>query len=356
MSVAPPTRVLILGAGDWAAQHVREYTAMGGSTVVAAVDNRPDTLAAFLAAHDIERGFASLEDALAWGAFDAASNVTPDAVHHPTTLALLAAGKHVLCEKPLAPDQALARDMAEAAATAGVVNAVNLRYRAVPAFATAQAMVAAGRIGAVRHLEAGYLQSWLMQPRWGDWKTDPTWLWRVSSAHGSTGVLGDVGIHILDLAAFVAGGDPVDLSCRLKTFDKMPGGRIGEYVLDANDSAVMHLELDNGAIGTVTATRFAAGHHNDLYVRVYGDDGGVEAGYENETWQLRACLGEDATTATWRDVPTPAVPTIWERFIGAIREGGKVEPDFARGAAVQRWLDDAIASDRRGQTALTRRT
>jgi len=347
---APPVRVLILGAGDWAGQHAREYAAMPGARVVAAVDNRPVTLAAYLVEHGIERGFASLDEALAWGGFDAASNVTPDAVHHATTLALLDAGKHVLCEKPLAPEHALAREMAEAATAAGLVNAVNLRYRAIPAFATAQAMVAVGDIGAVRHVEAAYLQSWLMQPAWGDWRTDPTWLWRVSTAHGSTGVLGDVGIHILDLAAFVAGGDPVELSCRLKTFGKVAGDRIGEYVLDANDSAVMHLEFDNGAIGTVTATRFAAGHHNDLYVRVYGDLGGLEAGYENQAWRLRACVGEDALTATWREVPAIAVPNVWERFIGAIRGGPVVQPDFARGAALQRWLDDAVDSDRRRGT------
>lgn len=341
---AAPVRLLILGAGGWGAQHAREYAAMDGAEVVAAVETDPVRLAAFVAEHGIGRGFGSLDEALAWDGFDAASNVTPDAVHHPTTLALLAAGKHVLCEKPLAPTGPLALEMATAAAAAGRVNAVNLRYRAVPAFAAAQALVASGAIGAVRHLEAGYLQSWLMQDAWGDWRTDPTWLWRVSTAHGSTGVLGDVGIHILDLAAFVACADPVDIDCRLKTFDKAPGGRIGEYVLDANDSAVMHLELDGGAIGTVTATRFAAGHRNDLYVRVYGELGGLEASYEDQRFRLRSCLGEDARTATWTEVETPSVPTIWERFVAAIEGGGAVEPDFDRGARVQGWLDAALAS------------
>ena len=343
-----PIRVLVLGAGGWGGQHAREYAAMAGVEVVAAVDTRPDVLAAYLAEHGIGRGFASLDEALAWGAFDAASNVTPDAVHHPTTLALLGAGKHVLCEKPLATSHAHALEMAEAAARAGLANAVNLRYRAVPAFATARAMVASGEIGTVRHVEAAYLQSWLMQDAWGDWRTDPTWLWRVSTAHGSAGVLGDVGIHILDLAAFVAGADPVELSCRLKTYDKVPGNRIGEYAPDANDGAVMHLELDNGAVGTVTATRFAAGHHNDLYVRVYGDRGGLEARYEDGACGLRACLGAHPRTATWTPVPTAPVPNVWERFVGAVRTGKPAEPGFARGARVQGWLDAAIESDRHG--------
>ena len=346
---APALRVLVLGAGGWAGQHAREYAAIDGAEVVAAVDPRADRLEPFLVEHGIGRGFRSLDEALDWGRFDAASNVTSDAAHHPTTLALLGAGVHVLCEKPLATDHGLALEMAEAAAAAGLANAVNLRYRAVPAFAAARAMVAAGRIGRVRHVEASYLQSWLVQPAWGDWRTDPTWLWRLSTAHGSAGVLGDVGIHILDLAAFVAGGDPVDLDCRLKTFDKAPGGRIGEYALDANDSALMHLELDNGALGTVTATRFAAGHHNDLYVRVYGDRGGLEASYEDRRHRLRACLGEDAESATWREVPTAPVANVWARFVAAARGGPAAEPGFARGAEVQRWLDDAVASDRRSR-------
>ena len=352
-SSGEPVRVLILGAGGWAAQHAREYAAVDGAEVVAAVDTRPDVLAAWLAEHRVERGFESLEEALAWGEFDAASNVTPDAVHHATTLALLGAGKHVLCEKPLATAHAPALEMARAAAAAGLVNAVNLRYRVVPAFATAHAMVAAGAIGTVRHVEASYLQSWLMQPAWGDWRTEPGWLWRTSSAHGSSGVLGDVGIHIVDLAAFVAGAEPVDVSCRLKTYDKAPGNRIGEYVLDANDGAIMHLGLDNGALASVTATRFAAGHHNDLYVRVYGDLGGLEARYEDRRFALRACLGNDPFTATWRDVPTEPVPNVWARFVAAVRGGGTLEPDFARGARVQGWLDAAIESDaRNGRVAV----
>ncbi len=337
-------RVLILGAGDWANQHAREYASIDGAEVVAAVDNRPGVLATFLAEHGIERGFASLEEALRWGRFDAASNVTPDAVHHATTLAMLAAGKHVMCEKPLATNAAHAGEMAAAAASAGVVNLVNLRYRGVPALEAAHRLVAEGAIGAVRHFEASYLQSWLMQGAWGDWKTDPTWLWRVSTAHGSNGVLGDVGIHILDFATYAAGARPVDVSWRLKTFDKVPGDRIGEYALDANDGFVMHAELEGGAIGTVTATRFAAGHHNDLRLRLYGDRGGLEVRYENRESALRGSLGDDPLTGTWRALPTPPVPSTWERFVRAIVEGTTAEPDFAHGAALQEWLDGAARS------------
>ncbi len=79
------------------------------------------------------------------------------------------------------------------------------------------------------------------------------WLWRLSEAHGSKGVLGDVGIHILDFTTFAIGMMPLSLQARLKTFDKAEGGKIGPYTLDANDSASMQVEFENGALGVIHA-------------------------------------------------------------------------------------------------------
>ena len=337
-------RMLILGTGGMAANHAEAFAAIPGVEVVAGIDTRPAQLAEFNATHGIPNGFASVEDALAWGEFDAVTNVTPDGAHYATTIPMLAAGKHVLCEKPLATNAAHAEAMAGIADNAGVVNMVNLSYRNVPALQKAAQMVREGLIGTVRHFEASYLQSWLTQPAWGDWKTDPKWLWRVSTAHGSKGVLGDVGIHILDFATFIAAQDAAQVSCILKTFDKAPGGRIGDYVLDANDSATMQIVLENGALGTVAATRFATGHLNDLRLRIYGDLGGLEVGFEGGVSRLRACLSPDLETALWHEVETPPVPTIYQRFIAAIRGEGAAEPDFARGAALQLLLDRAEES------------
>lgn len=346
------TRLLILGTGGMAKNHAEAFAAIPGVQLVAGVDTRPGQLASFAAVHGIPHTFPTLEAALAWGQFDAVTNVTPDAAHHATTLPLLAAGKHVLCEKPLATNAAQAREMAEAAARAGVVNMVNLTYRNVPALQQAARMVARGAIGAVRHFEASYLQSWLTQAAWGDWRTEPQWLWRLSTAHGSKGVLGDVGIHILDFATFIASQEAAEVSARLATFDKAPGNRVGDYALDANDSATMQLRLSGGALGVVHATRFASGHLNDLRLRLYGDLGGLEVRFENATSALAACLGDDRPTATWRPVDCPPVPTIYQRFIAAIRGEGAAEPTFARGAMLQRLLDRAEDSHRQGGTAL----
>jgi len=338
-------RILIVGTGGMANAHAEAYSAIPGVELVAGVDTNPERLAAFQAKHNIPHGFASVADALAWGEFDAASNVTPDAVHHATTLPLLAAQKHVLCEKPLAANYADADEMATAAKAAGVVNMVNLTYRNVPALMHAAKLVSEGAIGDVRHFEASYLQSWLTQPAWGDWKTNDTWLWRLSTAHGSMGVLGDIGVHILDYATIVAGAAASHVSCRLTTFDKAPGGKIGAYTLDANDSFNMHLTLENGAAGVIHASRMASGHLNDLVLRIFGTTGGLEVRYENNVGLLRGCLGDDLLTATWRDVETPMVDTNYARFIAAVREGRQESPDFARGAALQKVLDRAVESD-----------
>ena len=337
-------RLLILGTGSMARIHAEAFAAIPGVALAAAVDTRPDALATFAATHGIPRTFGQLEDALAWSRFDAVANVTPDSAHHATTLPVLAAGKHVLCEKPLATNAADASEMAKAAARAGVVNMVNLSYRNVPALQQAARMVAEGAIGPIRHFEASYLQSWLTQAAWGDWRTEPQWLWRLSTAHGSRGVLGDVGVHILDFATFIAGQDATEVSARLATFDKAPDGRIGPYRLDANDSAALLLRLTGGALGVVHATRFATGHLNDLRLRIHGDEGGLDVRFENAVSQLDACLGEDRTTATWRTVDCPPVPTTYQRFIAAIRGEAVPDPGFARGASLQRLLDRAEQS------------
>lgn len=347
-----PVRILILGTGGMAANHAENFSKIEGVSVVAGIDTRPEQLKEFNAKHNIPHGFTSIADAIAWGQFDAVTNVTPDAAHYATTMPVLAAGKHILCEKPLATSEAQADEMAAAAAKAGVINMVNLSYRNVAALQQGAKMVREGAIGEVRHFEASYLQSWLTQPAWGHWDKESKWLWRLSTKHGSKGVLGDVGIHILDFATFIA-GQPVDeISARLATFHKAPGDQIGEYPLDANDSATMQLTLANGALGTVAATRFATGHHNDLRLRIYGTKGGLEVLWERNISTLRACLEADMETATWHDVESPVLGTIYERFIAAIRGEGAPDPDFARGAMLQRMLDRAEQSSAQGGLAL----
>lgn len=343
-----PVRVLLLGTGNMAARHAIEFAALPGCEVVAAVELVPERLATFLATHKIPQGFASLNEAIAWGGFDAAANITPDAVHYPTTMQLIAAGKHVFCEKPLAPNYELALEMTEAIENAGLINMVNLRYRGLAVMQKARELVVAGEIGAVRHLDAAFLQSWLVGAHWGDWRTEERWLWRLSHAHGSKGVLGDLGIHILDFASYVSGQNARSVHCRLKSFEKAEGGRIGTYDLDANDSFIMSIEFDGGAFGIVHASRWATGYANAQKVGIYGTKGGLEVFFESEASSLRACLGEDVHSQTWREIACPPVPLTYQTFAEAVQTGVNAEPTFRHAAELQRVLDLCFESAERG--------
>jgi predicted dehydrogenase len=344
-------RLLILGTGSMANQHARNFGAIKGVTLVGGVDIDPERLATFCREHKLDRQFATLEEALAWGDFDAVANVTPDQVHYPTTMQAIAAGKHVFCEKPLSTDARKAMEMTDAIGKAGLVGMINLTYRNSPALQKGRQMVLDGLIGAVRHVEASHLQSWLVGKAWGDWRSESRWLWRLSKAHGSNGALGDIGIHIVDFASYGSGLDVAHVFARLKTFDKAPGNRIGEYDLDANDSFAMNVDFSNGAIGTIQASRTAAGQLDQLRLRVYGEKGSLEMIYDTGRSYLRACMGQDLDTANWRDIPYDPVETNYLRFVTAVGKGQTQEPSFRRAAEIQRVLDMAQVSDREHKDA-----
>ncbi len=338
-------RLLVLGTGGMANSHAAAFSAIDGVEMVACVDVDPARAAAFAERHAIPKTFPSLEAAIEWGGFDAATNVTPDRIHYRTTLQLIAAGKHVLCEKPLAETYAEADEMATAAEKAGLIGMVNLTYRNVAPLQVARQMVLDGTIGRVRHIEASYLQSWLVSKAWGDWAKEAQWLWRLSRKHGSNGVLGDVGIHILDFASYGSAADVERIFTRLKTFDKAPENRIGDYDLDANDSFAMTVEFSNGAMGVVHSSRWATGHLNELRLKLHGDRGALEVIHTPQGSTLKGCLGEDIETGTWRDIDAGTVPTNYQRFVDAVTTGHSQEPDFRRAATLQRVLDLSFATE-----------
>jgi predicted dehydrogenase len=186
---------------------------------------------------------------------------------------------------------------------------------------------------------------------WGDWKSESKWLWRLSRKHGSNGALGDIGIHIVDFTSYGSGLDVAHVFGRLKTFDKAPGNRIGEYDLDANDCFALNVDFTNGAIGTIQASRTAAGQLDELRLRVYGDKGSIEMIYDTGRSYLRACLDRDLDTANWRDIPFDPVDTNYKRFVQAVGDGKTLEPSFRRAATIQKVLDMAQLSDRERRDA-----
>jgi predicted dehydrogenase len=200
---------------------------------------------------------------------------TPGASHAPIALAALAAGKHVLCEKPLANTVAEARDMAAAARSAGVRAMVGFNYRRVPAVAYARQLVAASRIGTVRQVRSVYLQDWLVDPEF-------PLTWRLRAEEAGSGALGDLGAHIVDLTQFVTGQRLTGVSGLLETFvrerPRLSGDGTGPVTVD--DAALFLGRFEGGATASYEATRFATGRKNVLRVEVNGSAGSLAVDLE----------------------------------------------------------------------------
>jgi predicted dehydrogenase len=343
-AAAKTVRVGIIGTGGMANVHASQFNKIKGCKVVAACDVDLDRAKVFAGKYGIPRIYGDAASLLAEAEVDAVSIVTPDAFHMTVALQCLAAGKHVLCEKPLALNAGDAKKMVVAAQKAGVINMVNFSYRDWPCIQGAATAIHRGDIGEIRHVEASYLQAWLVSKVWGDWRTTPAWLWRLSSRHGSKGVLGDVGVHIVDFATYPAG--PIrEVYCRLKAFPKAPGNRIGKYRLDANDSATLNVEFANGALGVIHTSRWVGGNANRLYLKIAGTKGTIEIDSDVSTDSYKVCRGKDLDAGLWKTVKCKAVPGNYQRFITAIQTNIPGQPDFARGLEVQRVLDACFKSD-----------
>ncbi|MFD0682967.1 Gfo/Idh/MocA family protein [Actinomadura fibrosa] len=282
---------------------------------------------------------------------------TPGDGHAEIAVAALDAGKHVLCEKPLANSVAEAEAMvaaAERARARGVRSMVGFNYRRVPAVALARDLVAEGRIGAVRHVRAQYLQDWLTDP-------ESPFTWRMDRDRAGSGALGDIGAHIIDTAQFITGHAVTGVSALMDTFvheRPMPGGGTGQVTVD--DAALFIGRTDGGALASFEATRVATGRKNALRIEVSGSSGALSFDLEslNELWFHDAT--EDAATAGFRRIvvtePVHPYAGHWwppghalgyehtfthqmADLLTAIADGADPSPSFADGLQVQRVLD-----------------
>lgn len=334
----------IIGTGGMANYHIGAFGKIKGCKVVSCCDINEECLNDFAKRHKISNLFTNVYDMLDSVRLDAVSVVTPDSSHAEISLKVVERGLHVLCEKPLATNVIDAQKMAKAAKRKGVITGVNFSYRNSAAVQYAARLVKEGKLGRIIHVEASYLQSWLVSNAWGDWRTTPSRLWRLSTKHYSKGTLGDIGVHIYDMASFIV-GDFSELQCILKTFDK-GAKRIGDYILDANDSFISTIKFKDGALGTIHSTRWGTGYINSLRIRVFGDKGALEIDLDKSLDTLRLCMGSrNIDKAIWKDVKCPKVPTMHERFINSIKTGRQDKPDFEVGVKVQTYLDKSIQSN-----------
>jgi predicted dehydrogenase len=291
---------------------------------------------------------------------------TPGDTHAEIAIAALEAGKHVLCEKPLANTVEEARAMVDAAERArahGIRSMVGFTYRRVPALSLARQLVREGRVGEVRHVRAQYLQDWLVDP-------EVPLTWRLDKSRAGSGALGDIGAHIIDLTHFVTGELITGVSATTETFvhDRpLPGaahglsadvgsGR-GEVTVD--DAAIFLARLTGGALATFEATRFATGRKNAIRLEVNGSRGSLAFDFEDMNVlhvHDAGAPGREAgfTRVIVTETTHPYVDRWWPAghglgyehgfthqaadLIEAISSGTDPEPSFADGLAVQEVL------------------
>ena len=285
---------------------------------------------------------------------------TPGSSHAEISIAALEAGKHVLCEKPLANTVEEARAMAtaaERAAAQGVRAMVGFNFRRVPAVALARELVAAGRLGAIRHVRAAYLGAHLLDPEF-------PLVWRLQASEAGSGALGDLGAHAIDLAQYVAGDRITGVSALTETFvpeRPLPGGGGGQLgPVTVDDAALFIARFGGGAVGGFEATRFATGHDEGLRVELNGERGSLvwELGAFNELRFFDA--GDDPATQGFRRIQVtrsvhPYAAAWWPEghsigyehtfthevrdLLEAIAAGRDPAPSFADGLQVQEVLD-----------------
>ncbi|WP_201754279.1 Gfo/Idh/MocA family protein [Micromonospora rubida] len=313
---------------------------------------------------------------------------TPGDSHAEIALAALAAGKHVLCEKPLANTVAEARAMAAAAETArasGVRSMCGFNYRRVPAVAMMRRLIADGRLGTVRHVRAAYLQDWIVDPQF-------PLVWRLQRDRAGSGALGDIGAHIIDLTQFVTGQRITGVSAVTETFVKerplsaassglAAQATIGTGPVDGHgpatgtvtvdDAAVFVARLDGGALATYEASRFATGRKNALRVEINGSLGTVAFDLErlNELEfydATRPAAEQGFTRILMTEEDHPYMSAWWppghiigyehsfthqmRDFVEAIATGVDPAPSFADGLQVQLVLDAVIRSAELGSS------
>jgi predicted dehydrogenase len=287
----------------------------------------------------------------------------PGDMHAPIAIAALQAGKHVLCEKPLANTLAEAQAMAAAADAAypgGARAMVGFNYRRVPALALARKLVEQGRIGTLRHVRAVYLQDWLVDP-------EAPMTWRMQAERAGSGALGDLGAHIVDLARYLTADEITDVSALAATFvgERPYADRSGTGWVTVDDAVVFVAKLAAGALASFEATRSAAGHKNGLRIELNGSAGSLAFDLERLNELEFLDVEESPGLGGFRRilVTEPDHPYLagwwppghilgWEHtfthqaadLLTAIAEGGQPRPSFADGLEVQRVLDAVARS------------
>jgi predicted dehydrogenase len=346
-----------------------------GAEVVGVAASTPERGREAAARLGVENAFAGPEDLAVADDVDVVHICTPNHLHAPLAEAALAAGKHVICEKPLATTAAEAERVVVAAERSGRVATVPFVYRYNAMAFEARARVAAGRIGAVRLVHGGYLQDWLSSPDDDNWRVDP-------AQSGASRAFADIGSHWCDLMEFVTGHRIAAVCAQIatvvgeradrgnapafapRTGSQSPGAR---KAVVTEDAATVLFRTTEGVIGTMLVSQVSPGRKNNLHLEVSGADASVrfEQEHPETLWMGR----REHNETIWRD-PAAVDPSAarvsslppghaegytgcFEAFVAdtyAAIAGEQPDglPRFADGARSARIVDAVMASARAG--------
>jgi predicted dehydrogenase len=299
-----------------------------------------------------EESSTSWRETVAREDIDVVDICTPGDTHADIAVAAALAGKHVLCEKPLANTLAEAQRMLAAVTAAGVAHMVCHNYRRAPAVALAKRLIEEGRLGRLYHFRGVYLQDWIVDPQFPR-------VWRLEKSKAGSGALGDIASHSIDLARHLV-GEIEEVAGHLQTFiDERPLPGSNETApVDVDDAALSLLKFEGGAVGTVEATRFALGRKNYNSFEVNGSRGSLAFNLERMN-ELELYFEEGPEsgfrTVQVTDAQHPYIQAWWPPghiigyehtfthtvldFLLAVGEGRTPSPSFEDGVRNQKVLD-----------------
>ena len=276
----------VIGSGFIGTVHIEALRRIG-VRVVGLLETTPELGVERAARLNLPRAYASLDELLADDQVEVVHVTSPNHLHHTHASAVLAAHRHVVCEKPLAMTSAESADLVEKAARSSKIAAVNYNIRFYPLNQHLRAAIDAGELGDVRLISGHYFQDWLMY--------DTDWNWRLETEHGGAlRAVGDIGSHWLDLTSFISGQRVSEVMADLTTFIKVrhkPAGRVETFSLEraretipidikTEDAATILLRYENGACGLVGVSQISAGRKNSLQYEIDGSQ--ASAAWDSE--------------------------------------------------------------------------
>jgi len=283
----------LIGPGFVAAHHVDAVRRLGDVEVVAIAGSTQQSADKKAREYKVDRAYGDYRDLIADPDIQVIHNTTPNHLHLPVTLAALAAGKHVISDKPLALNPQEGKVLRDAAVAAGVAHVVTFNYRGNPLVQQARGMIARGESGAVSFVHGHYLQDWMSDPNVYSWRSDP-------ARGGSSSALGDIGSHWCDLAEHVSGLKIVSVLADITTvipvrysagasaeaFSTKTSGERVPVNVQSEDLASVLLRFENGAKGCFSVGQVLPGHKNDLILEVNGLTSSLKWKQEqqNELW------------------------------------------------------------------------